>query len=440
MKKQMSLVFLLSLSAYAIEPEMNARIESLENRVENIELNQVLNKLNFGGSFFNQYESFYNKRSRTDLFASDPTKQALNDDHDQYLSTFFMRAELNFDLAVTNSLSFFSTLGMSKFWNNDGRQSRSNNEGSSYKSLSGSYSIKDSTARFDVAYLRYHQKSSPWTFALGRMTTNYGPPLNQLDGLARTGTYPAMSYNVILDGVAAVYDFKEIFGEKNYFKLRLFYTPFLYIDQENRSEQISKNNDQVDSQADLINLLGEFTSEVVPHIKRVNIFYSLYTVDGYYEENRQDSSKDGIEYEGTTANTLYLGLEDIAFSGLNLSYTYSQFSVRGSLVEGSAKSYNHLYNINYTFDNTFNAGDILGVEYIQNDDNKVPTDGTTLYVSDFYNQNNGEGYHLFYTLLIDRSQTMRIGYMNYHQRASEFYLNDIESTAQSTYLRWKAFF
>ncbi len=425
--------------------KLKQRLAEIESRLDDLQLKHAVNRMSFSGSFMNQYENLLVVRQKNNI----PTLKE-DDDEDINLSVFFMRVALNFDVAISSRMSFYSTLGMSKFWNMDGRNSRVEGESENFQSLSGGYSSAGSNANFDVAYLSY-QSESPWSFALGRMTTNNGPPLNQLDGLSRSGTYPMMTYNVILDGAAAIYDFSDSIGKDHKFKMRFFYTPFFNVDlnstQRNRADTVydsdgnatAERGNRVESQSNFMTLLSEYTYKGFDWVKKLDIYHAAFTIDGVYYNTRQIASREGIEYEAAVANILYLGFNQIAGTGLSLSFTHSEYLFRSAHVE-EKKSSNNYYTANYRFDNSLNNGHILGAEYIKNDDNKVPTDWTTMQVTPFYNLYNGEGYHLYYTIPVGASHIIRFGGYSYKTHGSSFLLSDVTDKGNAAYARWKVFF
>lgn len=437
-------IVLCLISVNIVNANVENRLNELEARVDDVELNQALSKLNFSGSFLNQYQSLQEVNKTSSLTGTNAA--FTGDDRDSNLSVFFMRAELNFDVDISSNLDFYSTIGMSKFWNIEGRDDRSPNNDGNFKSLSGGYSFKDSSANFDVAYATYSVPQTNLSFSMGRMTTNNGPPVNQNDGVQRSGTYPFLSYNVIFDGAGLVYDFKDMLSKKHSLKLRLFYTPFLTVDNSSKTknrvdDQTSKGGEKnpVDSKGDFITLLTEYSYLDSVLAEKIDIYFSTYTFDGYYDQYRQNPSTDEVDYAGTTAYTGYLGFQNLLSLGLNISYSHSIQVVRGNTID-EFTSRTHLFNANYLFDNSFNGGDILGLEYINNTENKVPVDSTSLYIPEFYDITKGYGLHLFYSIPVGMEQIIRFGYMEYEDGISKLLYDDIRSYGKSSYIRWKIFF
>lgn len=461
LNKKNLILILMGLTTIAFAQEgVSTKVNEMEARIDDLELKQALKKFSFSGSFQNQIESVYVNKSRTDLHDDAPSglQSTLTSasDKDSYILPMFMRVDLNFDAQINSQLTFYSTLGMSKFWNMAGRSGRDGTDNPNFESIRGGYAYEDSRAHFDTAYLNYRFKDPAWSLAIGRMTTNNGPPVHQVDGVSRSGTYPFMSYNVIFDGLAVVHNFKKYLPKDHSLKMRLFYTPFIQVDDEDRSSQVIDDSDaggsdeNVESHGSLITLLTEYSYLNASWADKVDLFYSVYTFDKYYDDSRQfsegtapsgyeDYYNSGVDYEGTTSHTIYWGVYSIFKSRVNTSITLNHFDVR-STGAGVYKSDNYLFTLNYTFDNKTNGGDILGLEYINNDENRVPTDSTSLYANDFYNLVNGEGIHVYYTMPMGRNQILRFGGFKYSGDESELYKVDIKHETSVSYLSYKVFF
>lgn len=460
-------IIVMAIISTNVLAESVSRIDKLESRIDDIELKSALQKFRFSGSFLNHVESFSSVKKNTDLLDSEPTpyNTALKGDStDVNIVPMVMRVELNFDANITKNINFYSTLGMSKFWNLSGRNTRAESTTGSLESLSGSYAIKDSTAKFDTAYINYQFQDSPWSIAIGRMTTAKGPPHNQLDGVARTGTYPFLSYNVVADGIAAIYNFKNIVPKDQSLKMRLFYTPFILVDKNNKGKQVvdsdgdivsntqyGESKEQLNSHVSVITLLTEYSLKKLSWTKKLDIYHSIFKVNNYFDENFQKLEQDaptpayepylrkGVELTTLLSNTVYIGMKDVFNSNFNLSLSGNFMTFTSNFSE-EFYSQNYLVSLNYKFDNNLNAGDILGIEYITTDENNFTRDWSTLYVSDFYDITNGKGLHAFYTKAIGVNQVIRIGHFAYTQGESEQFSNDLETKDTSTYARWKLFF
>lgn len=430
-----SVQFIPQVLAQSEYSRLEKRINELEASLDDVELNQALQKFHMSGSFVNHAESFAAVRKGTASYGDERSNQ------NQNLTAIGTRIALNFDYTVSKTMSVYSTLSMNKFWNIADREGRSD-EGSNIESAQGGYNYTGDNAHFDVAYLSYKPENSPWSFAIGRLTTNGGPPLNQHDGLERTGTYPAKLYNVIFDGVGGIYNFSDFLPKNQSIKMRIFYTPFFSIDKDYRDRQAidpDTQKEKVDSRADFFTLLTEYRVKKVLGASHLDVFHGVYNLEDYYEKNFQVPNDGIANYIGVTTNTLYFGLNNFLQDGFNLSFsnTYTILKAKGSKTN-YGNSY--LFGVNYQFDNKFNARDILGVEYIKSDENRLPSDGTTPYIGDFYDIVNGNGLHLFYTIPVGNTHVIRIGQINYSEGESTLFKREYEANISSTYARWKVFF
>ena len=78
----------------------------------------MLRKFNFSGNFLTHYENFYSKN----VDVENDSKSNNN------LNPFLMRVALNIDAEINNRLKFYTTLGMSKFWNQSQRSPQETGE------------------------------------------------------------------------------------------------------------------------------------------------------------------------------------------------------------------------------------------------------------------------------------------------------------------------
>lgn len=434
------------------------KLEDIENRLGDLEVSQALRKFRFSGIFINQIEEFSSVRRNTDLIS--PALASLKaDSRDTHLTPVMMRVAFNISAEITQRMNFYSTIGMAKFWNLADRNTRNLDETGNFQSLGGSYTFKDSRANFDMAYISYNFANSNWTLAMGRMPTNNGPPLNRVDGVKRTGTYPSMSYNNIMDGVAGIYSFNKYLPKDNSLKFRLFYTPFIRVNRNDRSRQViddtasgssGNSGEPVDSHSSFYVIQSEYERKNLSWAKEFDFYLSHYHIDKFYSETKQKVDgtppsslldrfyHNGIEYFRALSTTVYLGVDNLLRTGFGFtgSFTHYDFNYAGE----DYKSDNVMFTVNYTFDNKFNAGDVTGIEYLKTDKNRAPTEETTIYVNPFYNMINGEGAHVYYTKVINANQIVRFGHFSYQTKEARMLLIDLETKGSASYVRWKVFF
>ncbi len=406
--------------------DSNSRIDQLDQRLSDLELKSILNKFNFSGSFLNHVESY--KSDNEDIDSSEKYTYVLN--------PVLLRVGLNVDAQVTNKINFYSTIGMSKFWNQSGRTPEEVGTGPQYESMKGGYSLSGSEAYFDTAYILYRFTDN-FSLALGRMTTNNGPPIEQVEGVTRSGTYPRFGYNAIFDGLGLIYNASKLLPKNHSLKLRLFYTPFVYIDENKRHQEAEdeSSEEQIEALQSQTALLTEYSYTDSMYFEQFDIFYMLWNYESFYEEAFQDDEDDDAEYASATSHALYLGVKKFLKTGLSFSYTYYTFKERFDGLDDES-SFNYLVNLNYEF----SSKSILGFEYINTDDIFYLEDHNSLYISEFYTRHSNNGYHLYVTKPIGVNQILSLGYFNYKAGITDWNEEYVNIEAESMYLRWKVYF
>ena len=394
-------LFFLTLNHLKADSTVEERLAKLEDRVEEINIDRSLDRFNFSGTFITNVENINSTKTDIETNEKDVTTGNLAG----------MHIGLNIDFKISPKLDLFTTLAMGKIYNNDGRSGISEQ---SYRSFQGSYGYTGSDARFDVAYLRWKTFEDKLTFALGRMTTSGGPPLNQLDALYRNGTYPRFSYNAILDGAAVIYDFKSLLPKDMGFKTRIFYTPTFFVDTSDRTaQQTDPDGEKVKTRSDQVAWLNEWDLNHSKLAKRVSVYSMLWYYDDFYDAGYQSSTRAGPEYYQALSHTLYLGFEKILNTGLNFSWSYLRVSdyLDGT---GDSQSDASLFNFNYVFE----KGLVIGMEYIATDKNFYLDEWAYLQFNEFYQRSNNSGQHYFLTFPLKDNQVLRFGVFDYHAGAA----------------------
>lgn len=386
--------------AQAKAESVDSRLEKLEDRLLEVEIQKQLNKLSFSGTFINRFEYY---KTEYGLPGAAKTTDTL-----KLFSTYFA---LNMDATVTDKISLYSTLAMSKFWNNEGR-----NEAPGYWSgaEAGSYGYKGATPMFDRAYMTY-KFDLPMTFSIGRMSTNNGLPANQIDGFPRQGTYPRFSFNAIFDGLALVYDFSGYLPKDHNLTVRAFYTPYMNVSPIDRTKQIEDSGGKVESNTPMYSILTEYTLSDTPAFGKLNLAhmfndYRNFYWDGFNNPNTHPVTPPNNPYYEGGFNMLYAGLEDIGRFGLNVSASGLFYWSKLLDTPGASNQYStaYLFNVNQ------NIGDklVIGAEYIKTDENYYIDEWTYLNIIPFYKMANSKGYHGFVAYKLAQNLSTRVGYYN----------------------------
>ncbi len=422
-------IFGHAVSAAETIESTDSRLSKIEDRLQEIEIQKLLNKFSFSGVFINRYEAYKTEYGL-------PATVASKDELKLYSTSF----ALNVDVNVSQKIKFYSTLAMSKFWNNDGRK-----EAPGYWSASeaGSSVYGGSAPMFDRAYMSY-KFDFPLTFAVGRMPTNNGLPINQMDGLSRQGTYPRLAFNAIFDGIALVYDFSDLLPKDHNLSVRAFYTPYMNVSAIDRTRQLTDSGNKVDSNTPMYSLLTEYSVSNLSWASKINFTHMLNDYRSFYWDGFNNPNDHTIlnpnnpHYEGGF-NMGYVGIEDIAHAGLNVSASGLFYWSKNLDVVGATNQ----YSTAYLFAANQQIGDqwIIGGEYIKTDENFYLDEWTYLNINPFYKTPNSKGTHLFVSKNLVQNLVARLGY--YHltaepcgpASANPFSVNEVKSDSYYVNLR-----
>jgi hypothetical protein len=423
MKRLILLGFLFCSFSVLAQTNLEERMAKLEEKIEELEIDRAFHRVRLSGTFIGYFERINSRTKDASTFEITENKGDVAS----------MHVGLNIDFAISENFNFYSTLAMGKVLNNDGRTGL---EESSYRSMQGSYGYLGSGAVFDVAYVNWKLLDSRLNFALGRMTTRGGPPLNQLDALYRSGTYPRFGYNAIFDGVAAVYDFNDMVPKDMGFKTRLFYTPYYFIDPIDRTQPaVDPDGNKVQRRSDQLAMLNEWELDGSKIARKVSIYSLLWYYDKFYDAEYQDSLRAGVELYGALSHTLYFGLEEIANTGLNFSWSYLLVDAKLSGSE-KEKSESSLFNINYGFKNSW----VVGFEQIFTDENFYLDEWAYLQFNEFYQRSNNNGQHYFVAIPFAYNQVLRFGMYDYRAGVSEANLYLYSERTQNYYTSYRVDF
>jgi hypothetical protein len=429
---RIALVFFLYLfihfsTHFAAASADNAeQFKELKDRISELEVSNALDKFKFSGVLTNYYENLRNNHG--------PVGSKSQDN----ISAYSLYFGLNIDVNVSKNLKIYSTFAMSKFYNNEGRRENltSNNYTPYAASETGGWGLGGSTLRLDRAYGSYEFDTLPLTLAAGRIPTNGGPPMNQLDGLPRQGTYPRFSFNSIFDGISAVVNLSSFLPKDHSLKLRMFYQPFTVIDTGDRTLQFVDGNKLNSSTPEWV-VLTEYSLKNTKFFDSLDLMYMHTEWYDFYNGYSTGSPatlgqtpNGGLESGGQ--NTFYVGLENIASIGLNLSWSGMLLRTIDTSEPGfQQNSFNHLLNINEQF--SFLGNMVLGYEYIRTTPGYYLDEWTRMNSIPFYILENAVGHHIYASVPITQRIIGRIGY--YRLNAG---VGDIFQTQESDDSSWYA--
>lgn len=409
------IIFLLASGAVFAQSEveqLKAQMAELQEQVDDLTFRSYTRYFTLSGSLKNHYESYQAKFNPGE---SDESEDTINT-----LSSIFA---LNVNFNVNDRLKVYTKFGMSKFWNYDGNNQagtgRQEPLDSWDSSNTGSWGLDGSTPRIDRAYMSYNTPGSNLTFAIGRLPTNSGPPVEKSEGLERQGTYPRFAYNAIFDGMGVAYNASHLVSKGDSLNARFFYSPFVNIDQYDRRSKREEDGEVAQTLTPQYTFQVEYVKNEISFAERMHAMFFLYNYANFFQwetEDPDDDSDGYVSYYDATAQSFYLGFDNIASTNfsLNASYLYvrSLYSEAGGSARDTYGSHATLVN------STYNLGErkIIGLEYIKTDENFYIDDFNYYFLADFYKAENNEGLHLSYNQPLYSNLDAKFGVFSYRKK------------------------
>ena len=493
MKKKLILGMALGLAVVAAPV---AQAMTLEDRVGELEASQSLNIWNFSGSLVTRYDNIATKQdtavnpaSNINAITSSQLKGLGNTMFDAWCTATaastcalvvggvapaaitgaynrpvldskvnYIRliSQLNADANVSPYIKFYSRLTATKFFN---RYAGQGGSPTLTQDVSSSDNYAGSQVVFEKAYTDITVPGTNLIVSAGRIPTSDGGPAHFWDGRARLGTYPMLSYNVSLDGMALTYKLDSLMPTDNKLAARVIYTPF---NNTNSGNGVNRNDWlQLPTKGvgDTFNNINDLVAVQLDYSVRNTMFADNINFIAQYLKSGQFNLNSGSDPRSTSIpnpsditlafewTTLMLEMNRIAGSNFDLSaqYLMSKLNSKGTLytfVPGSyvtsasapaaAGYYPSFYtplggfgcsNANGTgcegsFDGSILVVDLryklggtyLGAELQQGSSSQFFFDGASEQLSGFYNT-PGTGTHVYVTHQFTQNLSSRIGFM-----------------------------
>ena len=442
-----------SLSASAEEDSLvkvRQELNELKAKMQDAEIRESGNIFKWSGVLINRFDYMDNNYNNDGTYSSNYANfQSQIRDFGTFMS-------LNNEAEVNERVTFYSAIGMSKFWNQDGRT-----EGSAdyTTSQTSSYGYAGAIPRIDKAFFTYRFEK-PFTISIGRMPTNNGPPAEQQDGLARQGTYPRFAYNAIFDGAALTYDFRNMVKSDQSLVMRLFFTPFVNASHADRTLNLQDTANTSGTGSgqfaapfyQQFALLTEYDLKGLSWVDDLAMEWMSYEYTNDYNTgfgystsptgstgyNTADTSGNNKNWLNARVNMLYLGFDGVMKTGLNINLSWlSAYGYFTNNAVGTPLSYTsnaYLIDTNYKFQRFDHP--VIGMEYIKTDAAYYLDDNTSLDIVPFHTNGNTSGTHLYMSRPLGYNFTARVGY--YHTNTVSSPLWNIyysDKTAWYTQLR-----
>lgn len=315
--------------------------KSVEERLAELEANQNLRYFNLSGFLISTYDHISAEENYPENF-DNPDLQYLR-----------LRLSLNADAEINPQIRVFTRVTATKFMNNW----RSQGGDPTYiHDVEGVYSNSGSLIYLEKAYVDLACPESIWTLSVGRLPTVNGSPEHFWDMLPRQGTYPLLTFDAPLDGVAVTFRADSHLPLNHELAVRVLYTPFTDVVWAGNRKYLRPPTDDTNG----VVAAGD-ESETLINMGSVQLDYTLKNqtwtdelgaILQYYKSGRLPffttvgTSDLNLQGDGLTA---LLELNSIAQTPLDvsLSHTYTNTISDGLLAPGLGFGTDQDHGTNY---------------------------------------------------------------------------------------------
>ncbi len=418
----------VSLVLFIIAGQSYGTQTNLEQRVIDLEIKSMMNKINLTGEFIAQ--GMYHKAEQTVYNINTEDK------------SFFGALEINATANATKNISVYTTLHGNYAYGE-------NLVGRNVQYTSKTDKLTGDDLKITRAFIDWRLIDDRLLLSIGRLPTSYGPPQHIYNNTERQGTYPLLAYSLPFDGVALTYNITSPSNRNMSNKLRVAYSS-----QSNPSFDPLVGSDQggrISKSSDLYTIIYEFSRKRFGKVYLPTLFITQF-YGGKIANERAVEARGVLSEFGTDADTYSIyGDSDTmqnlkgfnAYLELNTpfnlpfdiygSYTKHWFKRKGSLIAEvvehnpatlTGKSYGDkvdlgglLYNENeisgakYLVGTRYRGdGWSLGVEYLNSGYGTIDSSTHTKRITSFY-EAIGEGGHLYATKQIaPYAADVRVGF------------------------------
>ncbi|EQC44447.1 DUF3373 family protein [Bacteriovorax sp. DB6_IX] len=400
----------LIVSSLTFASVSDAEFNALKDRVEEIEFNNLIKNYTINGNLETNYNSY--------VLESDTNE-------DQVVRLYGLRSSLDLAFHVNDRIDFYTSFGMSKFWQVDARAegTKTDIDGDGQRDLepweisqASGFAYEGANVKVDRAYFNY-KISKNWLASIGRLPLYDGPMQHQLDGKPRSGTVARSARNSVYDGIVLTYDLGQFIPQEDSLKVKGFYFPWQNVNKYNRDQQLKTpgsttnkpgGNAKVASNTLGSGLLVEYYNRELSWADSFEFHaFSTYYKDFWWNEFKQI-------YDGFTYTAIF-GVNKIAHTGLNFSLIINGTRWNTADDENTKiKGEGFLYNLNYKFENTA----VVGVEYLKTNKNHYADDFAYTDIDSFYGAKKANGFHAWTSLPIYDNLRARLGLYKYDKNAT----------------------
>lgn len=394
--------------------------KSVEERLAELEANQNLQYLSLSGFLISTYDNISASESYPSQFDSTDL---------QYLR---LRFSLNADAEINSQVRVFSRTTVTKFMNNWRSQG-----GAPYDipDVQAVYANTGSGVYLEKAYVDLSCPDSIWTLSVGRLPTVNGSPEHFWDMLPPQGTYPLLSFDAPLDGLALTYRGDRWVSAGQELTFRFLYTPFIDVlwggpysylkpptNDTNGTAQVGADD------ATMVNMgtvQMDYAVRTLPYADEIAGTLQYYRSGELSFSSGQGTSDLKAQTNGVTALVDLLGLRGSGWD-ISLSHTYTDVSSSGELAPGlgfgtdgeDGSNYGSLtlLSLRHRWESWAAGGEWLVASDVPFYFSGAPEDLTDFYMTP------GNSYHLYLTKKWLSLVTLRLGYrhQSYNQLPISF--------------------
>jgi len=237
--------------------ENREELEDISDFTEDIEATLLKDKIEFGLGFKTNLDNFNKKYS--------------NGEHVRNNNIWSNKLMLNMKADITDNMKFYGKLSMYKYWG-----SSAIHPYTYYDNMQGRVP-SDSSIYAERAYLNwffYKDSAFPMALTIGRLPTSDGPSHQFKDNTVRKGTYTALLFDGVADGIVFTTNISKLLHNKNSY-IRLGYSKGYGHTESSQTAGnafIGASNSDIDD----TNVVGIFLDTPLPNVKNslVQLTYS----------------------------------------------------------------------------------------------------------------------------------------------------------------------
>ena len=185
-------------------------VNNIYDSLDEVETKTLRDRINFGGELRTRMDNYRYKHITTMDMTTGAMAYYDKDGHDD--NNWTNRFRLNMDAEISKTMAFHGRLAVYKNWGDSDETTIP-----MYNDFNRVHRPGTSTVKLDRAYIDWVPEGSPVPIGItiGRHPSTEGPPYELKEDRPRQSTYPALLFDVEMDGVVATVGLERYIGLKN---------------------------------------------------------------------------------------------------------------------------------------------------------------------------------------------------------------------------------